>query len=334
MKQLALVGCAHIHTPGFVKRINDRDDIKVKCVWDHEHERAVKNAKELNTQVENNLEAVFADGEVDAVVICSETNRHRDLVLPAAAAGKHLFVEKPLGFATDDAFEMAAAIEKAGVLFQTGYFMRGDSKHQWLRHHVQKGSFGRISRIRHSNCHSGSIGRWFDTDWRWMADPSIAGCGAFGDLGTHSLDILMWVLGDVAKVTGDVNVILGNYDDCDESGEALLKFDNGALASLAGAWVDVANPVQWLISGAEGYAQCVGGKISAKGKAFDGEGKDLKEVTDLPEGWPHAFELFLDAVNGKQVELVTVREAANRSAVMDAIYQGAKSSTWVEPKRM
>ena len=51
----------------------------------------------------------------------------------AAAAGKHLFVEKPLGFAGADSLRMCRAIEKAGVRFQTGYFMRGSPAHQFLK---------------------------------------------------------------------------------------------------------------------------------------------------------------------------------------------------------
>ena len=158
---------------------------------------------------------------IPAVVICSETNRHEQLVLPAAAAKKHMFVEKPLGFAAADAWRMARAIEEAGVLFQTGYFMRGNPAHLFLREQIKAGAFGKITRIRHSNCHAGSIGRWFDTDWRWMADLDQAGVGAFGDLGTHSLDILMWLMGDIARTTAAMDVALGNYGPTDEFGEGL-----------------------------------------------------------------------------------------------------------------
>ena len=320
-----------IRNAGFVKRINDRSDVSVKAVWDHDSDRAAKNAEMLKANNEGNLDAIFADDEINAVVICSETNRHEELVLKAAAADKHMFVEKPLGFAAADAWRMASAIDQAGVKFQTGYFMRGAPGHLWAKQHIEKGSFGKITRAQHNNRHSGSIGRWFDTDWRWMADPSIAGCGAFGDLGTHSLDILMWWLGDVVEATGDINVVLENYGDCDESGQGMIKFAGGAVATISGAWVDLVNPIRWEISGTEGYAAEFNGSVFAKGKAVDGDGEKLIEVSDVPEMQPHAFELFLDAVAGKDVPLVTAQEAAGRSAVMEAIYDGAKSRKWVKP---
>ena len=56
-------------------------------------------------------------------------------------------------------------------------------------------------------------------------------------------------------------------------------------------------------------------------------------LSDPQPGWPHAFDLFLDALEGKNVSLVGAREAAYRSAVMAAMYEGARTHTWQTPKR-
>jgi predicted dehydrogenase len=332
MTTVALVGVAHIHTPGFIRRLLARDDVQVKYVWDHQPERAQKRAEELSTQVVDTPDTVWVDKSIDAAIICSETNRHEELVLSAAAAKKHIFVEKPLGMGAKDAYRMADAIEQVGVLFQTGYFMRGMPVHRFLREQIQAGNLGKVTRVRMSNCHAGSLKGWFDTDWRWMADPSVAGCGAFGDLGTHRLDIMLWLLGDPVSVTADIGVATGRYGDCDEYGEGLLKFEGGAIGVLAGGWVDLANPVPLLISGTEGHAYIANGEFYFQSEHVPGA--DGKEPwTDLPEPWPHAFDLFLDALAGKDVSLVSAREAAVRSAVMEAMYEASKNKTWVEPSR-
>ncbi len=111
---------------------------------------------------------------------------------------------------------MAAAIENAGILFQTGYFMRGNPIFRFLKEQLAAGAFGKVTRLRMSNCHAGSLVGWFDTEWRWMADPVQAGVGAFGDLGTHALDIMLWLMGDVTRVAADIGVATGRYGDCDE----------------------------------------------------------------------------------------------------------------------
>jgi predicted dehydrogenase len=200
-----------------------------------------------------------------------------------------------------------------------------------LRAQIQAGNLGKITRVRMSNCHAGSLKGWFDTDYRWMANPAIAGCGAFGDLGTHRLDIMLWLMGNPVRVTADIGVATGRYGDCDEYGEGLLKFEDGAVGVLAGGWVDLANPVPLLISGTEGHAYMANEALYYQSEHVPGaDGKT--PWTDLPEPWPHAFDLFLDALAGRDVSLVSAREAAVRSAVMEAMYEASATRTWVEPR--
>ena len=326
-----LVGCAHIHTPNYVGILKNRKDVKVKSVWDHDGPRAEMNAKELGAQTVAQAEAIWSDPEITAVVICSETNRHHDLVIAAAKAGKHMFAEKPLGITAKESFAMADAIEKANVLFTTGYFMRTDPKHLFLKEEIAKGHFGKITRARGSNCHGGSLGHWFDKEWRWMADPKIAGVGAFGDLGTHKLDILMWLLGDIDSVTAQVKVVTGNYGDCDESGEALIQFKSGVLGTLAAGWVDVDDPVQLLISGTEGHAVVMNNQLYYNTKHVpEADGKEA--YRKLPPRLREPMHQFVDAVAGdKSQPLVKPREAAARVSVMEAMYNAARHHNWAKP---
>ena len=164
-----------------------------------------------------------------------------------------------------------------------------------------------------------------------MADPKIAGVGAFGDLGAHMLDILLWLVGDVSEATAQLDPGTGAYDGCDETGEGLLRFTNGTIGTLAAAWDDVADPVTLQICGTEGHAVIINGDLYFKSRQVDGaDGK--APWTALPPAKPASLEAFLDAVEGKDAALVTVREAATRSTVMEALYTGAQNGVWVAPK--
>jgi len=332
MTTVAFAGCAHIHTPGFINALKGRPDFRCKTIWDHDPARAARRAAESGATVAADLDTVLADPEVEAVIVCTETDLHEQVVLPTAAAGKHLFVEKPLGSGAEDAYRMAEAIEKAGVLYQAGYFQRGDAKNIFVKEQIAAGAFGKITRVRGSNCHSGALGRWFDGEYRWMADPKIAGVGAFGDLGTHSLDILLWLLGDVTAVTAQLDAGTNAYDGCDETGEGMMRFASGTIGTLAAAWDDVANPVSLLVSGTEGHATVLNGQLYFQSKHVAGaDGK--QPWADLPPSVPAGLDAFLDALAGqKDAALVGVREAAYRSAVMEAMYEGAKQGAWVTPK--
>ena len=331
MKKIAFVGCAHIHTPAFVNMTNARNNVQVVAVWDHNQERGEKNAALLKSTFTADINSIWNNPEIDGVVICSETNLHRELVSQAAASGKHMFVEKPLGFSACEAKEMAEKVAKAGVIFQTGYFMRGRPEHVFLKQQIEAGAFGKITRVRHSNCHCGSLAGWFDTDWRWMANPDIAGCGAFGDLGTHSLDILMWWFGVPEKVTANINVLTARYGEkCDEYGEGTMIYPNGLIATIAAGWVDCSNPVVCEICGTEGHAVLFDEKLYFQSSHVKGA-ENLVQWTDLPEAMPHAFELFLDAfLDDKNVPLVPVQDAADRNVVMSAFYEANQGEKWVK----
>ena len=80
MKNIAFAGCAHIHTPSFIKMLKERSgEFKVVKVWDHNAERAKANAESLNAVVCETPEEIANDPAIDAVVITSETNRHLEL---------------------------------------------------------------------------------------------------------------------------------------------------------------------------------------------------------------------------------------------------------------
>lgn len=329
--QLALIGGAHIHTPNFIKRLNARRDVRVMAIWEHDDALATRLSSVLSAP-RRELDAIWADPAIGGVIICTETNRHEELVLAAAAAGKALFVEKPLGMGADDAKRMADAIERAGVLFQTGFFMRGQPTNRFLREQIVAGHFGQLTRLRVVNCHAGALNGLFDSEWRWMADPTRAGVGGFGDLGAHALDLLLWFLDGQAtpeRGTARISSVTGRYDDCDEYGEGLLSFSDGITASIAAGWVDSSSHVRVEIAGTGGYATVINGNLFFESGAVAGaDGK--RPWKHLPEMLPHAFEQYLDAVTGKvDVPLVTAREAATRSALMEALYASAQHESWV-----
>ncbi|MCC6424744.1 MAG: Gfo/Idh/MocA family oxidoreductase [Phycisphaerales bacterium] len=332
MIQLALVGGAHIHTPAFIKTLKSRPEFAVKWVWDHDPARASKSANELGAKVVPDAGHIWADDSIKAVIICSETNRHEELVIPAAAARKHLFVEKPLGLGSSDAGRMARAIEAAKVMFHTGYFMRGIPEMRFLRDQISAGHFGTIHRLRGSTCHRGALAGWFDTEWRWMADPKQAGCGAYGDLGTHSLDLLLWLMNETPVQSCIATISNGTrrYGDCDELGEGLLQMSDGAIATLSAGWDDLANPLSLLISGTEANAAIMNDQLYFMCNKVSGA-NGTQPWTQLPEPIKAGFDAFLDALEGKPAALVPVKEAAYRNSVMEALYESTRSGQWTVP---
>ena len=341
-KKLALLGASHIHTPGVVDVLAARADVSVAAVWDPDPAIAGKYAARLQCRAAADAATVLGMPDLDAVIVLSQTNRHESLVRQIARANKHCFVEKPLGIGLADARNMMQELETAGVIFHMGYFNRTIPAHRLLRRLIAEAAFGRISRMRLVFGTAAAINGIFQSDWLWMTDPHQAGVGAFGDLGTHKLDLLLFLIGDTARleaVTAAFSRPIGRYPRGEECGEAILRFDNGTIATLAASWVDLAEPSSLLITGSKGHAVMRnapgmphndwGNELFLLADAVDGAtGKE--PWTDLPEALPRPLEQFIDAVvHGTRSDLVSVREAAFSSYVMEAISKAAAERRWL-----
>ena len=117
----------HTYTPqDFVRRLLARKDFNVVGVWDHDSERANLNAQKFGCQICSSVDELLQLDALDAVIVCAETNRHEQILAKVAQAGKHCFVEKPLGMGKADSERMNKALTESGVLFQTGYLIAAD----------------------------------------------------------------------------------------------------------------------------------------------------------------------------------------------------------------
>ncbi len=142
----------------------------MKLVWDHDQERAARSAKELGAKVAD-LQEIWSDSDISAVVICSETNRHKELVRAGAKAKKHMFVEKPLGITGKESREMALLSATRNCCSRPATSCALTPKHLFLKEEIAKGNFGKIHARAARIVTAGSLGGWFDKEWRWMADP-------------------------------------------------------------------------------------------------------------------------------------------------------------------
>jgi len=326
---LAVLGAAHIHATMFLQMLATREDVKVAYVWDHDAVRAEKHAAECGAKTAKTVAEVLDDAAVAGVLVLSETSLHAELATAAAGAGKHVFVEKPIGVGTKDAVEIAAAVEKAGVLFSSGYHLRSVSWNIFVKENIAQGNFGQIVRVHASYGNDSVLQGAFDDERKWTVDRRWGGLGSLADIGTHALDLLMWLMGDVESVTADLRSITNRYPDCDETGQGMLRFKSGVTGTIAGGWLEPENPVSLLISGTEGHAVVLNDRLYLRTKKVEGA-DGARPWMKLAPPLDHPLLMFVSAVAGQQdLPLVTAREAAARVRVMEAMYQAARERRWV-----
>jgi predicted dehydrogenase len=142
---------------------------------------------------------VLADPEVDVVSICAPNMLHREIGVAAAQAGKSFWIEKPVGRSAEETGAVAAAAKAAGVITSIGYNYRCAPAIERARDLISSGELGRITNIRAVFFSGYAAEPNGALSWRFRRD--LAGSGALGDLMSHVVDLVQYVVGTISEVS-------------------------------------------------------------------------------------------------------------------------------------
>jgi predicted dehydrogenase len=173
---------------------------------------------------------MLADPEIDAVSICSPSGAHLDPALAAAAAGKHVVVEKPLEVTTERCDKIIAACQSAGVQLAVTFQSRFHRSSQLLKQAADQGRFGRITL-------GDAYVKWYRSQayydsGAWRGTWQLDGGGALMNQAIHSVDLLLWVMGPVKELYAMVDTATHERIEVEDVAVATLKFANGALGVI------------------------------------------------------------------------------------------------------
>ena len=150
--------------------------------------------------------ALIADPDVDIVDVCTPNHLHREMVLAALAAGKHVYCEKPLALDAEEAAEMAAAAECAGVAHLVGFNFPCNPILQTVREMLAAGELGELTGFR---------GRYLEdyladpaVPFSWRCQRRLAGPGALADLGSHLINLGHVLVGDLGRLNASLHTVI------------------------------------------------------------------------------------------------------------------------------
>lgn len=228
-----LIGASTIAKQYMVDAIRAQPGHFVRAVMSSQQDRADKFAADCNIPAAYaSLDALLADPQVQVVYISTTNELHRDQVLAAAAAGKHVLCEKPLALSTDDALTMARACQKAGVLMATNHHLRGAATHRKIRELIQSGAIGKplFARVFHAVYLPPHL-------QGWRLDKPQAGGGVILDITVHDIDTLRFTLdSELVEVVGMSQNAAMASEGLEDGAMAVLRFDNGVLAQIHDAF--------------------------------------------------------------------------------------------------
>lgn len=192
-----------------------------------------KFAAERGARAAASFEDVLGDDEVQGVLLATAHESHADLIVAAAEAGKHIFVEKPFTLSVEDGKRAIAAADKAGVVLQVGHNKRRSPANRRLKQLVDDGELGTVVMVEtHQNAPKALE---FDSAY-WRASRDESPLGSMTSLGVHMLDTMHYLLGPVERVFAFSNTVL-DQPVIDHVTNIVLQFESGQQGSLGTSFV-------------------------------------------------------------------------------------------------
>ena len=292
------------------------------------------------------IDTLLKESDCDILDICLPNYLHADATLKAAAAGKHIIIEKPLAVTLEEADLMIDACKKAGVKLMYAEELCFAPKYERVRKMVNDGAIGEVYMLKQSEKHSGP-----HTDWFY--DVNLAGGGVLMDMGCHAIAWFRWMLKNakVKSVYASMSTVLHKGRTLGEDNSVLIiEFENGVTAVAENSWakhggMDDRSEVHG--TGGVVYADLFMGNAavsySQKGYDYAMEKADttigwsftvFEEVFN--QGYPHELQHFIDCVQNNKEPVVTGEDGR---AVLEIIYaayasaaQGKKITLPFSPK--
>ncbi|NLG48824.1 MAG: Gfo/Idh/MocA family oxidoreductase [Chloroflexi bacterium] len=335
--RIGIIGAGSIaryaHVPGYQAQPN----VELVAAADAVPGRAAEFAAEFGIpRAYDSTEEMLNNEQLDAVSVCTPNYAHKDATIAALNAGLHVLCEKPIAMNLAEGREMVETARRLNKVLQIGLHWRFTSEAQALKRFVVGGELGDIY-YGEATC----MRRRGIPGWGVFTQKQLQGGGALIDIGVHTLDHTMWLMGNPKPVSvmgatyaafgkrADVVCIGAPWDatkfDVDDMGVAMVRFDNGPTLILRTSWAaNIATSFQETrILGTQG------GATMSPLRIYKEMHQSLVDITPtfLPEVKPHTKEIehFIACVRGEAECIVVPEQVLDVQAVLDAVYRSAET---------
>jgi predicted dehydrogenase len=299
------------------------------CVCDLQEEKVKATAQELDCDWTTSYDRMLARDDIDAIGVYTSSGTHADFANQAVAAGKHVFVTKPMDINLDKCDHLIEAAKRANLVLAVDFIRRYRKIDHQVRKAVEDGLIGNVilGDLRMKWYRSQS---YYDGGWPagWRSRSSTEG-GSAANQGVHSIDQLQWFMGDVKTVQGRCGTF--NHEiETEDCSVGILTFASGAfgiIQTTTCSYPSLGTTLQ--INGSKGTITM--DKSGAVGLVIEGqEGATIDQVeieTDFPD---NIIEDVVGAIIDGQPIMVSGEEGRKSVAIFTAIYESSRTGRIVQ----
>ncbi len=323
MIRIAMLSFWHVHARDYARQATQNPATEIVAIWDENHERGQAEAQARGVRYYDNFDELLAQPDIDAVIVDTPTNVHRDVMLSVARSGKHIFTEKVLALTLRECNEIVAAVEQAGVKLTVSLPRLYAGYTIAIKEIIDQGLLGDLTLVRTRLSHNGAVPTE-ENPQGWLPahffDREQCGGGAMIDLGCHPMYLARLFLGLPESVSAHYGYVTGR--EVEDNAVSVLRYPNGAAGIVEAGFVNRYSPFTIEVHGTEGSLLygTPEDKLRIRSSKLGGQWivKD-----DLPGNLPSAFEQWVAHIqNGTTaaeniqaaVDLTMLMEASNRSA--------------------
>ena len=354
MLRAGIVGCGAIANQKHLPSIAETGKVDVVAFCDIVPERAEKTAKDFGTKdakVYTEYKKLIEESKLDMLYVLTPNKSHSFITIDALEAGLHVMCEKPMAKTSKEAKEMVAAAKKHNRLLTIGYQNRFRQDSLYVKKFVESGGLGDVY---FSRAHA--LRRRAVPTWGVFLNEEEQGGGPLIDIGTHALDLTLWltnnykpksVMGNVYKKlngNGDCGNVFGPWNpgefNVEDSAFGFITMENGATVILESSWalnVTDYSESKATLCGTKAGVDMVNG-VNVNG---DHLGRLYTKTVSIMEGGVAFFmgsskspqvleqEAFINAIIDGTPLTVLPEEACVVTEILEAIYESAKTGQLV-----
>ncbi|KPJ62331.1 MAG: hypothetical protein AMS15_04265 [Planctomycetes bacterium DG_23] len=294
------------------------------AVCDRIKEKAQAVAQELEVEYYLDYRKMLQRDDIQVVMVMTPSGLHAPVAIDAAKAGKNVVVTKPMEVTVEKCDRMIEAAEKAGVALMVDFGNRYRREMQQIKAAIDKGIFGRL--LFGEVCL-----RWYRSQeyyerGGWRGTWEMDGGGSLANQTIHQIDVLLWFMGDVAKVQGKY-AVLNHQIETEDMGMAQLVFASGALGRILGTTTyPISLPARVDVFGDKGGVSTANGKVEALHFPKEVEPAELPE----PEGAANVVEDAIGVLREGKRCAVDGPEGRRSVELLSAIYESARRGEEIE----
>lgn len=321
-----ILGTANIarkrHMPAFRKTGN----AEVVAVASRNADRARVFAAEFDIHsAYGNYDDLLADSQIDAVIVALPNSLHRDWVIKAATAGKHVLCEKPLAMNEDEVQAMIDAASKNNVLLMEGFMYRFHPQHDYVQEVIQSGGIGKVQAVRAELTYT--LPDW-KNDSRGQKE---LGGGALFDAGCYCVNAVRFLMG-VEPVSVQAYYSLHAVNGVDKTTVAILKFPDDRMAYIA---TSMEQPFKntYEVTGLRGriiVPNAFPGGMNPTTVLVHSERGEVTKSYDACDHFQNEIEHFSDCILNNKRPLLGLRDSKNNTIVLQAIARAARIGKVIE----